>query len=62
MYHDSIKNIETDTQQLLKRVNELCGIKESETGLSIPAHWDLAADKEAIQSKYFQYVAWRVFI
>jgi 26S proteasome regulatory subunit T1 len=51
MYHKAIKAVEEDTINVLKRVNELCGIKESDTGLAMPAHWDLAADKEAIQSK-----------
>lgn len=32
----------------MKRVNELCGLKESDTGLSHPALWDLAADKMAL--------------
>jgi len=32
-------------------VNELAGIKESDTGLSPPALWDLAADKQALQSR-----------
>jgi 26S proteasome regulatory subunit T1 len=35
-------------------VNELSGIKESDTGLAPPALWDLAADKQALQSiSYF---------
>lgn len=31
-------------------MNELAGIKESDTGLAPPALWDLAADKQALQS------------
>ena len=50
-YTNSIKTLETDIQECLKRVNELCGIKESDTGLAPPALWDLAADKQALQSK-----------
>lgn len=50
MYHKTIRDVEEDIRNVLKRVNELSGIKESDTGLAIPAHWDLAADKEAIQS------------
>ena len=30
-------------------MNELTGIKESDTGLAPPALWDLAADKQALQ-------------
>lgn len=33
-------------------MNELSGIKESDTGLAPPALWDLAADKQALQSKH----------
>jgi len=50
MYHGSIKKTEDDIQSILKRVNELTGIKESDTGLAPPAHWDLAADKQILQS------------
>jgi len=48
MYHRAIKAVEEDTKNVLKRVNELSGIKESDTGLSLPAHWDLAADRQTI--------------
>ena len=36
-------------------MNELSGIKESDTGLAPPALWDLAADKQALQSLVFAY-------
>ena len=52
MYHVSIKKIEDDIQSTMKRVNELTGIKESDTGLAPPAHWDLAADKQTLQSMF----------
>lgn len=41
-YHKSIKTIEDDIQKAIKQVNELTGIKESDTGLAPPALWDLA--------------------
>jgi len=50
MYHKGIKATEDDIQSVLKRVNELTGIKESDTGLAAPGHWDLAADKQTLQS------------
>jgi len=50
-YHHQIKRTEDDLQQCLKRVNELTGIKESDTGLAPPALWDLAADKQALQQE-----------
>ena len=35
----------------MKKVNELAGTKESDTGLAVPALWDLAADKQALQTE-----------
>ncbi len=43
--------METDIAEISKRVNELAGIKESDTGLAPPALWDLAADKQSMQSE-----------
>ncbi|XP_071152814.1 26S proteasome regulatory subunit 7 isoform X1 [Mytilus edulis] len=50
-YSKSIKSVEEDIQNTLKKVNELAGIKESDTGLAPPALWDLAADKQTLQSE-----------
>lgn len=50
-YSKSIKAIEDDITSVSKRVNELTGIKESDTGLAAPALWDLAADKQTLQSE-----------
>jgi len=50
-YSDQIKSVEADIQDLVKKVNELNGVKESDTGLANPALWDLAADKQALQSE-----------
>lgn len=36
---------------MIKRVNELTGIKESDTGLAPPALWDLTADKQTLQNE-----------
>jgi len=43
--------VENDISEITKRVNELAGIKESDTGLGPPAMWDLAADKQTLQSE-----------
>lgn len=51
MYYKKIKLCEEDTKAVHKRVNELSGLKESDTGLAVPAHWDLAADKQVLQSR-----------
>lgn len=50
-YSRAIKKVEEDIQSTLKRVNELTGIKESDTGLAAPALWDLAADKQTLQNE-----------
>ncbi|KAG7210919.1 hypothetical protein KM043_016296 [Ampulex compressa] len=50
-YVKSIKAVEEDIQTIIKRVNELTGIKESDTGLAPPALWDLAADKQTLQNE-----------
>ena len=50
-YTHRVKEIEDDIQAKIKSVNEAAGIKESDTGLAIPALWDLAADKQALQTE-----------
>ncbi|XP_078485951.1 26S proteasome regulatory subunit 7 [Ciona intestinalis] len=50
-YAKQIKAVEEDITAITKRVNELSGIKESDTGLAPPALWDLAADKQTLQSE-----------
>ena len=52
MYSRSIKQIEDDIQDIMKKVNELTGIKESDTGLAPPALWDLTADKHTLHSQF----------
>uniref|UniRef100_A0A5S6R4Y7 26S proteasome regulatory subunit 7 n=1 Tax=Trichuris muris TaxID=70415 RepID=A0A5S6R4Y7_TRIMR len=50
-YYDALKKTEEDIKDCLKRVNELTGIKESDTGLAAAALWDLAADKQTLQQE-----------
>ena len=50
-YTKAIKTVEEDIQSIIKRVNELAGIKESDTGLAPPALWDLAADKQNLANE-----------
>ena len=47
-YTEKIKSIEDEVKDLTKEVNKLCGIRESETGLSLPSNWVKIADKKAI--------------
>ncbi|CAI5951457.1 unnamed protein product [Closterium sp. NIES-65] len=42
-YSTSIKKVEKDIKDMAKKVNDLCGIKESDTGLAAPSQWDLVA-------------------
>jgi len=43
-YADKIKKIEEENKEQVIKINKLCGIKESDTGLSLPATWDLRED------------------
>lgn len=50
-YFSKIKKTEDEIKQLTVKVNELCGIKESDTGLAPPGQWDLVADKQMMQEE-----------
>jgi len=44
-FSEAIKKIEEENKELIAQVNKLCGIKELDTGLALPAYWDLKSDK-----------------
>jgi len=48
-YHKEIKDIESEILVKTKKVNQIIGIKESDTGLAPPSQWDLVADKQTMQ-------------
>ena len=50
-YTNPIKDIEKDISKMNKRVNDIRGVKESDTGLSPPSMWDVTQDKEMMQSE-----------
>lgn len=50
-YHRRIFAVEENIKQALKKVNEIVGVKESDTGLAPPSMWDLNADKAALQGE-----------
>ena len=50
-YNKSINSVQGDIDKLNKRINELVGVKESDTGLSPPAQWDLVSDKQMMQEE-----------
>lgn len=47
-YAKGIKTIEKDIIDIQKRVVEVCGIKDSDTGLAPPSRWDLVSDKQMV--------------
>ena len=50
-YSQRIKDIEKDVKDTVKKVNDVSGIKESDTGLAAPSRWDLVSDKQAMQEE-----------
>ncbi len=50
-YSKAIKTLETDIGKMNKRVNDIRGVKESDTGLAPPSQWDVTADKEMMQQE-----------
>lgn len=50
-YTNAIKELEADIQKMNKRVNDIRGVKESDTGLAPPSMWDVVADKEMMQKE-----------
>lgn len=48
-YTNAIKAVEEDIKKQQDKVKELIGIKESDTGLSLPSQWDLVSDKQLMQ-------------
>jgi 26S proteasome regulatory subunit T1 len=50
-YSIAIKGTEEDIKKYQDKVKELIGIKESDTGLSMPSQWDLVNDKKMLQEE-----------
>ena len=40
-YTDKIKKIEDETKNYIEKISKLCGVRESDTGLSMPSQWTL---------------------
>jgi len=53
-YARMIKNAQGDIERIMKHVNELIGIKESDTGLGPPSTWDLVGDKQMLSEQPLQ--------
>lgn len=50
-YSNKIKSAEDDIKKIAQSVNEMTGIKESDTGLAPPSMWDLQGDKLMLQQE-----------
>ena len=50
-YNDALKKVENEIKGLNQKITELCGIKESDTGLALPAQWNLAQDAQTMKQK-----------
>lgn len=68
-YSAPVKKAEQDIKDIMKRVNDLCGIKESDTGLAPPSRWDLPSDKQMMVeeqplqvSPRFYWLFWRMHV
>lgn len=44
-YNDALKKVEDEIKTLNQKITELCGIKETDTGLALRAAWNLEKDK-----------------
>lgn len=50
-YNDALKKVEEEVKGLNQKITELIGIKESDTGLALPAQWNLPADKQLMKEQ-----------
>eukprot|EP00188_Purpureofilum_apyrenoidigerum_P000161 Plantae.Rhodophyta-Purpureofilum_apyrenoidigerum.ctg10620.p1 GENE.Plantae.Rhodophyta-Purpureofilum_apyrenoidigerum.ctg10620~~Plantae.Rhodophyta-Purpureofilum_apyrenoidigerum.ctg10620.p1 ORF type:complete len:463 (-),score=109.02 Plantae.Rhodophyta-Purpureofilum_apyrenoidigerum.ctg10620:340-1611(-) len=48
-YARPIKKLEEDLKTQATKIDEICGVRESDTGLAPPSQWDLFADKQMMQ-------------
>lgn len=56
-YSNKIKTTEKEIKDHQEKLKDLIGIKESDTGLSLPSQWDLNSDKQMVQEEQFLQVA-----
>ena len=50
-YNKAIGTVQDDIKKLNARIQEVVGVKESDTGLAPPSQWDLASDKQMMQEE-----------
>lgn len=51
-YSARVRALEAEIKALAKRVNDVAGVKESDTGLAHPSRWDLVTDKQMMQEEH----------
>ena len=50
-YNDTLKKVEDEIKLKNTTITGLCGVKESDTGLALPATWNLQADAQMIKQE-----------
>jgi 26S proteasome regulatory subunit T1 len=56
-YNKAIGAVQDDIKKLNARIQEVVGVKESDTGLAPPSQWDLVSDKQMMQEEHSLQVA-----
>ncbi|CAA3006785.1 26S protease regulatory subunit 7 [Olea europaea subsp. europaea] len=56
-YSTSIKKAEKEIKEMAKKINDLCGITDSDTSLAVPSQCDLVSDKQMMQENLCDQVA-----
>ena len=51
-YNKAIGAVQDDIKKLNARIQEVVGVKESDTGLAPPSQWDLVSDKQMMQEEH----------
>ncbi|CAI9114795.1 OLC1v1015597C1 [Oldenlandia corymbosa var. corymbosa] len=50
-YITEINKAEKDIKETVKKIKDLSGIKESDTGLALPSRWDLPSDQQMLKEE-----------
>ena len=50
-YSRRLTELQKTIDKTHEKIKELCGVKESDTGLSLPSTWDLTADKQMMNEE-----------
>eukprot|EP00923_Selenidium_pygospionis_P019726 GHVN01034386.1.p1 GENE.GHVN01034386.1~~GHVN01034386.1.p1 ORF type:complete len:132 (+),score=14.31 GHVN01034386.1:277-672(+) len=44
-YSRPIRKVDVDIKEMVQKIDKLCGVRESDSGLAPPSQWDLAGDR-----------------